>query len=106
MPFAPLLARTPRRAFLCAALLALPLALPRALATPAHAERVKPGEPRGALRTLLNGSFFPFARSFPPPSKRCQKLAAKRRAARDDNTLTQQDLVELRFKGCGGASAF
>ena len=68
--------------------------------TPASAE------PEGPVRTLLSGSFFPFSGAFPPPSERCQKAAAKRRAQRDDNILNSQDLLRLRRIGCGGVSAW
>lgn len=61
-------------------------------------------EVREPLRTVLGGSFFPFQRSFAPPSERCQKAAKKRRARRDDNILNSQDYVHLRRIGCGGVS--
>ena len=59
--------------------------------------------PRGAVETLLGGSFFPFRRSFAPPSPRCQALAERLKDVRDDNRLTAFDVQELRRKGCGGA---
>lgn len=58
---------------------------------------------RSAVETLLGGSFFPFRRSFAPPSPRCQALAERLKDVRDDDRLTAFDVQTLRRKGCGGA---
>ena len=58
---------------------------------------------RTAVETILGGSFFPFRRSFPPPSARCRKLADDLKDRHNDGFLTSHDLQELRRKGCGGA---
>ena len=83
-------------------LCALALALGFGFSAPTGAS----AEVREPLRTVLGGSFFPFERSFAPPSERCQRAAAKRRAQRDDNILNSQDLLRLRRIGCGGARAW
>lgn len=83
--------------------LAIALAAPMGLAANASAYAQ---ERRSALETLLGGSFFPFARSFPPPSKRCLRAAEKLRRKRDDNILNPQDALELRRIGCNGAATY
>lgn len=82
--------------------LAAALTVPFGLSTASIAS----AEPEGAVRTLLGGSFFPFARSFPKPSPRCLKAADRLRAKRDDRSLNYQDGVQLRRIGCGGAVGF
>ena len=70
-------------------------------ATPAAAA---PSErPRGAVETILGGSFFPFRRSFAPPSPRCRALAARLKSRHNSGVLNVWDLQTLRRAGCGGA---
>lgn len=80
-----------RRAAVAAALM---VAL--AGAAPAHADT------RGeTVRTVLGGSFFPFARAIgPKASPRCQRIADRMRAMRDDNILNPIDFRRLRSQGC------
>ena len=64
-------------------------------ATPALADR---GD---AVRTVLGGSFFPFARAIGPrASPRCRAMADRMRAHRDDNILNPIDFRRLRSAGC------
>ena len=71
-------------------------ALSLALASPALAQ-----SGRSAVETLLGGSFFPFARAIgPEPSPRCQRIADRMRAMRDDNILNPIDFRRLRDIGC------
>ena len=56
---------------------------------------------RSATSALLGGSVFPFARSFPgKASPRCQRMADRMRAQRDDNVLNPIDFQRLRSVGC------
>ena len=63
-------------------------------------------ERRDAVRTVLGGSFFPFARSFPPPSERCREEGRKLRSMHNDRVLRTGDRRKLRSIGCGGVSSF
>ena len=58
---------------------------------------------RSAVETILGGSFFPFRRSFPPPSPRCRALAERLKDRHNDGVLNVWDVQTLRRAGCGGA---
>ena len=85
---------------------AMALTLSVLLGAPLGAGPAEAREPQGAVRTFLGGSFFPFARSFPPPSKRCLEAAEKLRRQRDRNILNPQDALRLRRIGCNGAATY
>ena len=83
--------------------LALAVLLAQAPAAVDEARAEPASRTRGAVETILGGSFFPFRRSFPPPSPRCRALAERLKSRHNDGVLNVWDIGTLRRAGCGGA---